>query len=122
MRYRLDLPMTFRWRDLQGRERVGAGFTHDVSAVSIFVFSRDLPPLNGMLHCEMKLPRLRDAGCVPVTVSGRVVRLVEGGNWRQHGFAVLGEMLHLCTEVSGELEEQLDEAETGRPVSPVRPN
>ncbi|MBV9074095.1 MAG: hypothetical protein JOZ10_10715 [Acidobacteria bacterium] len=113
--------MTFRWKDAQGREQVGAGFTHDVSAVSIFVFSRDLPPLNGLLHCEVKLPRLRDAGCVPVTVSGRVVRAVTNGNWRQHGFAVLGEMLRLCTEVSGEQSDELEDFASA-PTSRVRPN
>jgi hypothetical protein len=110
MRYRLDLPMTFRWRDAQGREQIGAGFTHDVSAVSIFVFSSDLPPLNGLLHCEVKLPRLRETGCVPVIVSGRVIRVAGGSNWRQHGFVVRGEMLRLCSEVSLERSEDVDDA------------
>jgi hypothetical protein len=114
--------MTFRWKDLHGRERVGAGFTRDVSAVSIFVFSNDLPPLNGLLHCEVKLPRLRDEGFVPVTVSGRVVRVVTANNWRQHGFAVLGEMLRLCTEVSGELSDESDKLDADTPTSMVRPN
>ena len=122
MRYRLDLPMTFRWKDAQGRERTGAGFTHDVSAVSMFVFSSDVPPLNGLLHCELKLPRLREAGCVPLIVSGRVLRISGAANWRQHGFVVLGEMVRLCSEVSQEDADDLESMESDSPIPPVRPN
>lgn len=101
-RYRLDLPVTFRWKDRQGREQVGAGFTHDVSATAIFVFSNDHPPSDQVLYCEVKLPRLRDLGCVPVTVSGRVVRVEQGSDWRRRGFVVMGEMLRLCDELGSE--------------------
>lgn len=100
IRYQLDLPVTFRWRDRHGRMQVGAGFTHDVSAVSMFLFSHEKPAENQMLHCEVKLPRLRDVGCVPVIVSGRVVRIEHGTDWRQQGFAVVGEMIQLCNELS----------------------
>lgn len=99
-RYRLDLPVTFRWQDREGRQRVGAGFTHDVSAVSMFVFSDDLPQRDELLRCEVKLPRLRDSGCVPVMVAGRVVRVGSDKDWRQRGFAVVGHMLQLCHELS----------------------
>ena len=101
-RYRLDLPVTFRWKDRQGREKVGAGFTYDVSATAIFVFGNDCPPTDQVLHCEVKLPRLRDPGCVPVTVSGRVVRIEQGSDWRRRGFVVMGEMLQLCDELGSE--------------------
>jgi hypothetical protein len=100
IRYQLDLPVTFRWKDRHGRMQVGAGFTHDVSAVGMFLFSHDTPAENQLLHCEVKLPRLRDVGCVPVIVSGRVVRIEHGTDWRQQGFAVVGEMIQLCNELS----------------------
>jgi len=99
MRYQLDLPVTFRWRDQKGHARVGAGFTHNVSAVGMFLFSDDIPSQDEVLQCEVKLPRLRDAGCVPVVVSGRVVRIEQDVDWRQQGFAVAGEMFQLCNEL-----------------------
>lgn len=106
MRYRLDLPVTFRWRDQQGHDQVGAGFTHDVSAVGMFVFTDHIPPQCEFLRCEVKLPRLRDSGCVPFTVSGRVVRVCLGTDRRQRGFAVVGEMLQLCSELSADEGEE----------------
>jgi hypothetical protein len=122
-RYELELPVTFRWRDQQGHERVGAGFTHDVSAMGMFIFSSDLPPRDGILHCEIKLPRLRDAGCVPVLVSGKVVRIETGADWRQQGFAVSGEMLQLYKELPAEQHKD-DEGGTlsKRTASSKRPN
>ena len=121
-RYRLDLPMTFRWKDPQGREQVGSGFTHNVSAVAIFVFSSDLPPLNEVLHCELKLPRLRDTGCVPLTVSGRVVRVDQGADWRQNGFVVLGEMLRLCNQAWPDKMEEMESVQADAPSPSKRPN
>jgi|SRR5690242_15162101 len=122
MRYRLDLPVTFRWQDQQGRQRVGAGFTRDVSAVGMFVFSDVVPQPDEVLHCEVKLPRLRDSGCVPVTVTARVVRVNSGTDWRQQGFAVVGRMLQLCNELSPD--EVMDAEAPAAPAatSPKRPN
>ena len=120
MRYQLDLPVTFRWRDEQGRERVGAGFTHDVSAKGLFIFSDDEPEVDRWLHCEIKLPRLRESGCVPVTVAGRVVRKGSGTDWRKRGFAVVGQMLQLCNELSSD-EVEGAEGQSG-PTLTRRPN
>ena len=120
-RYRLDLPVTFRWKDREGRDKVGAGFTHDVSATAIFVFSNDCPPADQTLYCEVKLPRLRDPGCVPVTVFGRVVRFEQGSDWRRRGFVVMGEMLRLCDELGPEGPDSKGAGELQK--SPVkRPN
>ena len=121
MRYQLDLPVTFRWRDQQGHERVGAGFTHDVSAVGMFLFSHDIPSQDEILQCEVKLPRLRDSGCVPVIVSGRVVRIEQDVDWRQRGFAVVGEMFQLCNELDPE-ERDGTGAPAHRPASLKRIN
>jgi hypothetical protein len=120
-RYRLDLPVTFRWKDRHGRDKVGAGFTQDVSATAVFVFSNDCPPPDEILHCEVKLPRLRDAGCVPVTVSGRVVRIEQGTDWRRRGFVVEGEMLRLCNELWTDAPEDTD-AEKAKKFSSKRLN
>ena len=122
MRYRLDLPVTFRWKDRRGHVRVGAGFTHDVSAVGMFLFSNDIPSQDELLHCEVKLPRLRDTGCVPILVSGRVVRIEQGVDWRQQGFAVVGEMVQLCNELSPDELRDVAEAPTPRPTFLKRTN
>ena len=119
-RYQLDLPVTFRWTDEQGCQRVGAGFTHDVSAKGLFIFSDDLPEQDKWLHCEIKLPRLHESGCVPVTVTGRVVRKGSGTDWRKRGFAVAGHMLQLCNEFSSDELEGAEEQPS--PASPKRPN
>lgn|SRR5690349_21641907 len=120
MRYQLDLPVTFRWKDEQGQQRVGAGFTHDVSARGLFIFSDDVPEQDRWLSCEIKLPRLRESGCVPVMVAGRVVRKGTGTDWRKRGFAVVGQMLQLCNELSSDEPEGAEEQRGPRPLR--RPN
>ena len=123
IRYQLELPVTFRWRDPHGHDRVGAGFTHDISAVGMFIFSHDLPPRDSILHCELKLPRLRDAGCVPVLVSGKVVRIEAAADWRTQGFVVAGEMLELYRELPADQDRDEEKVKSSKRTAPSgRPN
>jgi hypothetical protein len=57
VRYRLDLPVTYMWRDARGESERAAGFTWDISMGGMFVVSSQCPPPQSQVWCEVILPR-----------------------------------------------------------------
>ena len=98
VRYRLDLPVTFRWAAPCGERRLGMGFTRDISSASIFVFCENCPPTDAYVSCEVMLLRPEGQGYCQIFASGRVLRAEQNVQRRVSGFALLGDMLMLNSE------------------------
>lgn len=105
VRYRLDLPVTYRWAAEPGEDRLGMGFTRDISSSALFVFSEQCPPPDAYVSCEVMLPRLQGSGYCQIIAAGRVIRTEQDLRPRVHGFALSGDMLLLSSELA-ELREQ----------------
>jgi hypothetical protein len=105
VRYRLDLPVTFRWSVEFGGDCIGMGFTRDISSSALFVFSEQCPPPDVYVSCEVMLPRLQGPGYCQIIAKGRVVRTEQDLQPRIHGFALAGDMLMLSSELA-ELREK----------------
>lgn len=110
-RYRLDLPVTYIWREASGECVQAAGFTRDISARGMLVLGGECPPLLSQVWCEVMLPpaysrdsirRLRAAG--PVV---RIANSAEDGC--SSGFAIEGSPFLLT--------EEADKAEWVRLIS-----
>lgn len=106
VRYRLDLPVTYRWTGPSGRARLGMGFTRDISSAAMFVLCDHCPPADAVVSCEVMLSRPQSQGYCQIIASGRVLR-TENHHRRVFGFALLGDMLMLNSEVFDALEQGL---------------
>jgi hypothetical protein len=98
VRYSLDLPLTFAWKDNDGHERHGAGFTRDISSGGMYVFSDLCPEEAVIVRCSLLLPRLDGADSMGgIEAIGRVIR--RGARDRcldePAGFAVMGDCMFL---------------------------
>jgi len=83
-RYRVQLPVLFRWsNDIMHTE---GGFTRDVSVKSFFVTSTVTPPLKTHLQCQILMPASVNIAGNAMKATGRVVRLSTHGEGP--GFAV----------------------------------
>jgi len=83
-RYRVQLPVLFRWgKDIMHTE---GGFTRDVSLKAFFVTSRVRPPLKTHVQCQILMPASVDIAGNAMEATGRVVRLSTHGEGP--GFAV----------------------------------
>jgi hypothetical protein len=94
-RYPLGLGVRFRWMPEEGGESSGAGVVRDISAIGLFVLSADCPPRGALVTCGVTVPDSSDVGDLQIKASGRVVRVVVGGE-KQGGFAVCGDMQLFC--------------------------
>ena len=99
VRYRLDLPVTFRWAAPCGEGHLGMGFTRDISSASIFVLCENCPPRDAYVSCEVMLSRPEGQGYCQIFASGRVLRTEQNVQRRVFGFALLGDMLMLNSEL-----------------------
>ncbi|MGE5205182.1 MAG: hypothetical protein ACM3PW_06175 [Chlamydiota bacterium] len=82
-RYKLRLPITYRWTDEQGVQQQAGGFTRNISTQGLFVAALQLPPNGAELSFQAVLPPLEEAAeVIPLRAAGRVLR-VEG-----RGFAL----------------------------------
>jgi len=99
VRYRLDLPVTFRWTAASGGDCLGMGFTRDISSTAMFVLCEHCPPADAYISCEVMLSRPENRGYCQIIGSGRVLRSEQNGQRRGCGFALLGDMLLLDSEL-----------------------
>lgn len=99
VRYRLDLPVTFRWAAPSGASRLGMGFTRDISSSAIFVFCEHCPPENARVSCEVMVSRPEGQGYCQIIASGRVLRTEQNPQRRVFGFALLGDIVLLNSEL-----------------------
>ncbi len=92
-RYQLDLPVTFSWKDAEGRSRSGSGVIRDISAGGIFILAGASPPDGSAIRYETVLPQLEELfPSLLMEVEGRVLRAKSTAEEKEFsGFAAVCE-------------------------------
>jgi hypothetical protein len=97
MRFPMDVPVTFWWRDANGVHQLGNGRSFDVSELGVFVCANGCPPAGAQVGLKMSITGVPDAPrALRMEVEGRVLRIEQarGGNGRD-GFAILSDEVML---------------------------
>jgi len=91
IRYQLEVPVVFSWRDARHARHEGVGLTRVISTHSAFVLTKTPPPLNASIELKVFLPRVGAGVSVRFRTEGKVVRVeaVKHPDARA-GFAVAG--------------------------------
>jgi len=89
-RYKLCLPLIFKWTDDSGTPIEGAGFTRDISTSGLYASCAKLPPINATLHLQILLPPDKKVLPHSLRLWGRVVRTRAENEDR--GIGVAGEL------------------------------
>jgi hypothetical protein len=90
IRYPLELPASFSWRDEERITRQGEGRTRNISEKGAFVDAAIFPPIGSSVELHFSLPALSDSGRqMHVQHTGEAVRL-GGTEQGEHssGFAI----------------------------------
>jgi len=92
MRYPLRASVAYRWRDANGTERCGRGWTQDLSEEGVMVSSDNCPALGEPVDLVLRVPTTRSpmpAPALRMNMKARVVRLESpGAEGKNLGFAV----------------------------------
>jgi hypothetical protein len=92
VRYRLQLPVIFAWRDRKGTKRKEAGFTRDIGTSGLYVFSSRRPSVGTRLHLDIVLPLARNAPS-PIARLRVTASVVRAGDLKEElGFAACGDL------------------------------
>jgi PilZ domain len=97
-RYRLCMPVLFRWNDTAGKRIKGDGVSRDISIRGMYVWSETQPPHDAVVGLELFLTGVRANTEPPLRVEteARVMRVEEGrGKNNSGGFALTCEHLNL---------------------------
>jgi hypothetical protein len=86
-RFRLHLPVVFRWKDRLRMKQEQLGYTHDLSVSGLFVLCSAPLPAGTVVDLEVHLPPLEEdkSQCLQLEGTGKVVRV--GGPKEPRGFA-----------------------------------
>jgi hypothetical protein len=88
IRYPLEAPVSFSWKDVHGVHHC-EGRTYDISDKGAFVFSSVCPPPHTKVVLKISIPAALDSSRVLMEVEGQVLRVEESeGSDRRNGFAV----------------------------------
>ncbi len=90
IRYSLQLPVRFTWKDEHGTAREGLGRTRDISTKGSFVIADTWPAQGSKVEMKIALPRVPSAfRTLQVHVEGHVGRVMRAQeDWPYSGFAV----------------------------------
>lgn len=76
MRYKLQLPVIFRWND--GAEQTEGGFTSDVAVDGALILSSRCPPVGADIRIEVLLPAPDQAAEeIRIQCQGKVTQVAE---------------------------------------------
>jgi hypothetical protein len=90
MRYRLSVPVIFRWKNESGSRRICKGFTRDIGTQGVYVYSSDVPAVGTSVRLEFLFPSLEEsADGLRLRSVGEVVRVESGSQGT--GFAAVSE-------------------------------
>jgi hypothetical protein len=93
VRYRLEVPVTFSWKDKRGVRQQEKGYARDLSAGGAYLLAPSCPPVGTPFEFEAFLPPLDQAArTLRMQGEGKVLRIdgaveVEGQEWK--GFAAV---------------------------------
>lgn len=86
-RYKLRLPVIFRWTD--NVEHTEGGFTSDIALDGVLILSRTCPPVGCDVRIQILLPSpSRSDEEIRIECIGKVTRVLDGPG--PHGFGVHG--------------------------------
>jgi hypothetical protein len=87
VRFRLSVPVVYRWRDRSKAKYEHAGLTRDIGAAGVYVICRVLPPNGAKVTLEVQLPSLEGetSRSFRLNAKGTVTRVEETG--QETGFA-----------------------------------
>ena len=90
LRFPLETPVTFWWKNGNGESLQGEGRSRDVSEHGAFVFAPICPPVGANLVLTIDLEGIPDEiGSVPIEVEGEVLRVEQSPAERETGgFAI----------------------------------
>jgi hypothetical protein len=86
IRFPLEAPVTFSWRDENGSHQHGEGSSRDISEVGAFVFAVVCPPVGSGVELRIPLEGLPDT--TRIDLAGRVIRIEQDDDGKGSGFAV----------------------------------
>jgi hypothetical protein len=76
MRYKLQLPVIFRWND--GTEHTEGGFTSEVALDSTMILSSHCPPVGSHVRVELLIPSpVKSGEELRVECLGKVIRIIQ---------------------------------------------
>jgi hypothetical protein len=75
VRYPLKLPVIFHWKDNDGTEHTGGGFTCDVALDGALIFSSRCPPMGTAIRIEVLIPAPDNGAEIRVECVGKVARV-----------------------------------------------
>ena len=93
MRYRMDAPTLFSWKNGHKKRRRGEGITRDISGFGAFILTPTCPPVNVPIQMEVLLPSLSgQKAVIRVRGTARVLRVEHQSDGKtENGFAVVSE-------------------------------
>jgi hypothetical protein len=93
MRFPMDAPVLFWWKDTIGKRQQGEGRTYDVSELGAFVLASLCPPPGAQVSVKISIGAVPDvARSWRMQVEGRVLRVEQVGTGQgRDGFAILSD-------------------------------
>lgn len=120
VRYDLVVPVTFVWKNQNGKRHRAEGYTRDLSKEGAFVVANTCPPLGSYVQIKLFLPPLK-RGTNPVQMSStaRVTRVDCGERYGQRaepssGFAIATQHFKLFNKAYQGTRATMQEAGTHR--------
>ena len=103
IRFQVEVPIFFSWKDPRGIRQEGRGYTRDISPRGVFVYTEEIPPVGTYLSYEALFPALGKASTgLRMQVDGQVLRVEPAAESRGGGFATIGEKFALHEQENGE--------------------
>jgi hypothetical protein len=92
VRYKLCLPLIFKWTDASGKRMQEAAFTRDVSTGGLYVSCVTCPPIGATLSLEIMLPPSSDTRSHALRLDATVRAVRTAGAAEEKGFAAAGDL------------------------------
>jgi hypothetical protein len=101
VRYKLCLPVIFKWTDERGRPVQEGGFTRDISTVGLYISCPNLPPIQTLLALEILLPPNKKVLSERLKLEATVEIVRVGTDAEEQGFAAVGELTMRGSQYQG---------------------
>jgi hypothetical protein len=92
VRYKLCLPVIFKWTDERGIPVQEGGFTRDISTVGLYINCPKLPPIQTVLALEILLPPTKKVLSDSLRLRATVEIVRVGTDTEERGVAAVGEL------------------------------
>ena len=107
MRYKLCLPLLFKWTDESGTFMQEAAFTRDISTGGLFVTCVKCPQIGANLSLEIMLPPNSGIGSCALRLDATVRAVRTAGAAEEKGFAAAGDLATQKTKAGSTLDSRM---------------